>query len=322
MGGLNKKTSTILMLIAIIICLSLGGYGFFASGDKISFEKDVVNPNKDFLYQGKLYFYNGEELLGTYTCENPSGYCGYAHEYLDDADYSLDYYNDEKIDSINLISNRYAFITDTENPQEYNYDAGVILYDIVSNRQIARYNYVKNYSIGIENGYYIVQNAEGLWGVIQLTDATSLKIPFEYQFIGLQNQVTDELVDADIFVVAKDDTFALMDINGAKLTSDFNEQIFAYNGKYVITKNSDRYYLSDYAGNTAFNGISYKRLWFTSKYLNIVNVNNEYYLYDIESGFIATDLYLLEAGDVASSKISADNKLEMYINDKLINTIE
>ena len=321
MGGLNKKFTIIVVAIIIVICVSMGSYGLLAknSPSTNSGEKPIVDDNKEkkILYEGKLYFYDGDKLLGTYKCKNPDDYCGYAYEHINDDIHDLDYYADGKIDHLGIINNRFAFIADTKDTSELKNADGVILYDILDGREITTYRQVKNYTIGIENNLVIVQQQSMKWGVIQLSDLPIPKIAFEYDFIGLQNQVTDKKIDADIFVVNKDNAYFLVDINKAKLTSDFRDHIVSYNGNSVITLTNERQYASDYEGNALLNGEGFKKLTHVSKYIGILDNSNVYYIYDYSNNTQISEYLYLEEDDVIETTVFEDGTIEIYVNDIL-----
>jgi|GEM_PF-3079382 len=326
MGGLNKKITVTIVVLIIIICGSIGGYGLYLNSQIDDSKKKIVddNPNKELLYKGKLYFYDNDELIGTYTCSNLDGYCGYAYEYNDDELHGLNYYEDGEVNTISLINGRYAFLSDTEikEDDEYHHTANVILYDVVEERITARYRYVKNYTVGIENNYFIVQSDSHKWGVIQLGAIITLPIPFEYDFIGLQNQLTDGIVDADLFSVRKGNEYYLVDKNNATLTSGFHRKISSYNGRNVVTSEMGIFYYNNYEGETLLNGQGFRSLTFISKYLSVVTEQNAYYIYDAEMGMIISGIYTVHFGSKETSKVLEDGSIEMYIDDELKETVK
>ena len=68
----NNIGVLIIMIVLLIIALPAAIYGTY-----MHFQKDSLsNKNKEFYYEGKLFFYDNDTLLGTYTCKSEN--CGYA----------------------------------------------------------------------------------------------------------------------------------------------------------------------------------------------------------------------------------------------------
>jgi len=321
MGGLSRNKTILLMSLLIIVVLSFGIYGL-VNNDTVSFTKKVDNPNKEFRYENKLYFYDGDQLLGIYKCKNLDGYCGYGYAYFDDDIHEIDYYKEDDVANFTLVNNRYAFISDTNDDSEYKYDDSIILYDVINSREIATYKRVKNYSIGIDNNYFIVQHENGLWGVVQLGEINSVKIPFEYDYIGLRNDFTNGKITANIFAAKKDGSYFLIDIGNAKLTYDFGEKIVSYTTSNVILKDSSAYYLYDYSARRLLGTIEFAKLSFTDKYLNITTTYNSFYVYDLDLNEAISHYYSLNDGESGTSIINENGNIEVYVREKLVETIE
>ena len=285
----------IIVLLVISIPASLLGiyYKFFAPEEETIVEAPRV---KNFFEDGMLNFYEYNELIGTYTCQNPTGYCGYAYETVDDDMYGTNYYYDGSTDLMTLIDSRYAFLVDVEdNPDDvYNRSAEVILYDVREGMELGRYFAVKNYTVGIENSYYIVQNEVGKWGVIQLNPNepnVAEIIPFEYDFIGLQNKIAgmSSLIAAEEFIVKNGNAWFLINENGVTLTSSFINPIYEYDENALIVKASNlttgsTYSLYTYDGRKLLNQTDYKQIKIIDKYVAVYDVYGYFLLLDYNTG--------------------------------------
>lgn len=272
----NRKSTLITIIVLLILFIPLTIASTVLHFQNTNKEED--NPNHEFFYNGKLYFYDNQELLGTYTCES-NDYCDYAIS-RNNFSYDLFEHQEETMDKINLINNRYAFLMDTTITNLK--DAEIILYDLETSKELGRYKEVKNYGIGIDHNNYLVKNKEDMWGILQFYDGVNLKIPFAYTYMALadKKETVSNLISSDIISVLKENKWYLIDINDNKLTMDFADKIVSYNSQYVITNNGNTMRLSTYTGENILTG-EYKYLNFCSKYLAVIDSNNLFYFYDL-----------------------------------------
>lgn len=285
----------IIILLVISIPASFLGvyYKFFAPEDTPT----AVGPTtKPFFENGILNFYEYNDLIGTYTCQNPNGYCGYAYETLDDDLYAINYYYDASIDLVTLINGTYAFLVDTESDFDdpYNRNAEIILYDVKEGMELARYTSVKNYTVGLDNDYYIVQNESGKWGVIRLSTTSSGAIeiiPFEYEFIGVQNNIenTSISLSTNEFVVKKENDWLLIDQNNTPLTSGFINPIYEYDSNVLVVRTNSLitgslYSLYSYDGRKLLNQTDYKQIKMVGKYVAVFDIYGYFLLMDYNTG--------------------------------------
>ncbi len=277
------------------------------------------NPNHEKKYNGKLYFYNGEELVGTYECKYFNEYCDYATSRTTN-EYALDEYQEQTLTTMPIIENQYAFLMDT--PTNSLDTAEYILYDFVNQRVWGKYKEVKNYGIGIENNNYIVKNTNDLWGVLQIDTVINIKIPISYDYIGLVNKIDADsgYILADTFAVLKEEKWQLIDKNGAELTESLNEEIFSYNEKYVVLGNNNAMHIVDYKGEPVLNGV-FKYINFYSIYLEIIDNNNMFYLYDLTTKQMISKTHPVNAIDDVEIKLE-NNTIAIYIKNNLEEKIE
>src|SRR5574344_1095081 len=266
----SKKSVLILIIVLMVIVIPSAIWGTFNHFASTNVASDT-NVNKSFSYNGKLYFYNNNTLLGTYTCKYSN--CNYATGTIDDTNYNLKYHKVTP-SKIEMINNKYAFLTDNDSASD-----SVILYDITGNRVAGTFAAVKNYGVGIENNDFILKNSEGLWGVIGLGDTTSLVIPYSYNYIGLHDIEANNStsLEADIFAVKDTIGWKLISNQNVDLTKYYNYPIYDYNAKYVALKNSDLYYLYDYSNNLIVS-FGYKDIKFIGEYVGVINSTNQFYL--------------------------------------------
>lgn len=273
----NKKITFVIIIILLIVFVPLA---IFSTTLHLQNKKQSIdNPNHEFLYNGKLYFYKNDELLGNYVCEE-TDYCDYAIARMNST-YPLMEPKQTKNEKLSLIENRYAFLMDTTTTLLNT--AEIILFDIETNKEIGRYTEVKNYGVGIDNTIYLVKNKEGLWGAIEFKDGANLIIPYNYDYIGLVDQKEENgTISSSLFAVLKDKTWYLIDSNNNKVTDSFQNEIVSYNKEYVIVSNGTSMQLLNYTGRNRLFG-DYKYLNFCGKYIAIVDNSDVFYLFDIEN---------------------------------------
>ena len=314
----NKKSVLILIIVLMIIvipCSIWGTINHFTASNKSD-----NNVNKEFHYNNKLYFYNVNNLLGTYTCTN--SVCDYAYGTIDDSSYALRYHQVTTDEQIKLVNNRYAFIVDTTSSNAPYKDANVILYDVVGGRNTGTFSAVKNYAIGLENNQYIIKNMEGLWGVVALNDTPSLIIPYSYNYIGIHDVPANNStsLETDTYVVKDTTGWKLISNQNVDLTSYFNYPIYDYNSKYVAVKNNDYYFLYDYSNNLVVS-FGYKNIKFMGEYIGVLNSNNQFYVINPTTTADLSKKYTVNSLDDVSYTISS-NGLTLSINNIVVETIK
>ncbi len=311
----NKKVTLWVIIILLIILLPIT---IFSS---IMHFKNTKNPkentNHELKYNGKLYFYDQNQLLGTYTCQNPDGYCDYALM-NNNSTYSLEERKVKSNTKFSLIDKRYAFIMDSKT--EDLSEAEIKLYDLNINKVLTSYQSVKNYDLGIEGNYYIIQNENGKWGVIAIeNDNLIKKIDFIYDYIGLVNKETEnKKISSEIFAVLKDGIWQLIDINNAVFTTNISAEIFSYNSEYIVLQENNSMRLIDYKNNPLLN--NYKYINFYNKFLTIIDSFNEFYLYDLSKRVKVSQSISVNSIDDIELKI-VDNKIQILKDNSLVETI-
>ncbi len=316
----KKVFITIIVLLVIFLPLSICSFTLHILDEKNPRHKVIENPNHEFFWDNKLYFYSlSGNLLGTYECLNPDGICDYASNFDDDKLYAIDYH--ESIDAkIGLINNRYTFLVDAPSPAL----AKPILYDVVNNRIFTTYYSVKNYGIGIENDLFIVGNDNLKYGVLSLQGDPQVKVKFDYDYIGIANLLNEDenKIMSDLFVGYRDKFWFLLDMNGAVLTSAIEKEIVNYNGKHIIVKDNVGYDVVDYEDNIVLPNGPYQKISFTGKYLNILDTEDNFYVYDISLEQAITTPQHVKTTDKITSKLNEKGNLDVILNEKIIETVE
>lgn len=311
----NKKITLWVIIILLIIFLPMT---IFSS---IMHFKNPVNKEenseKKFKQNGKLYFYLENQPTSIYTCENPDGYCDYAlvsHNY----EYPLNEREIKKATKLPVNENRYVFITDSKTEELKT--APILLYDLSLNKVLKKYKEVKNYGIGINNDYYLLKDEKDKWGVISFEDGIKVYLPFEYDYIGLVDKVDTETnkIEANIFAVLKENEWQLIDSNGAVFTNSLSTPIFSYNSEYIVLKENDMMRLVDYQNNTVLN--NYKYINFYNKYLEIIDRNDMFYLYDLNNKRSISKSYEVDSIEDINLEIK-ENAIEIKKNDTLLETV-
>ncbi len=308
----NKKITLWVIIVLLIILAPITIFSTSMHFSRLAFEE---NKNHEFHYNGKLYFYKNDQLLGTYTCENPSGYCDYAIEMPNDS-YSLAEREIEESEKITTINDRYVFLIDTNSSQVEN--ANIILYDLSAERKIGEYKKVKDYQVGIDHDYYIIQNQNNLWGVFSLENDIVAEIPFQYNYIGLPDQIDEDTnkIESEIFATLKDEKWQLLTDNETIFST--NEEIVTYNDKYVVLKNENFMSLVDYDEKIILNNLKY--INFYNDYIIIISLNNEFYIYDINQNQKISNSYFVNNIDDIDLK-TENNELQIFVKDQLEQTI-
>ena len=307
----TKKTSILVIIIvllvisaplAILSCyLKLSGYTPKEKTEEKEPSKEdnstIKKPNNDSKYaNGKLYFYDlNKNLIGEYTCEKDP--CSYAVSNITDDDYPIAYLKSEETD-INPYNN-YAFINDNNK---------ILIYNFQTKEVVKTYQTIKNYHNMLE-GYMIVQDENNKWGVIKLDEVITEIIPLEYDFIGLSDSLNeDNMLNNENFIVLKDNLWAIIDNEGDLASNFLSLPITSYNDLLISVENDNIYYLYDYNGKRVVDESGFNYLSFTDKYINIIDHNNNLYIYDyMNDSKISPNMKINNSDDYRNSFTSTYN---------------
>lgn len=330
MNNGNKGSLIIIVILLIIfVPLSFLTITYKVKENKEQEKKEVKKALPEFYLDGTLNFVLYNNLIGTYTCENTKeeGYCGYAYETIDDDIYSLDYYEDSYLDELSIALSRYAFLVDTSTSYDKNNtdNATIILYDIEKAKVLASYKAVKDYTIGLDGDYFIVKDMNDLWGVIKLDDGNIIQIiPFEYNYIGVQNQIANakEQLDSDMFVALKNNFWYLLDNSGTVLNSPISASIYEYDSNIIVGVYNNKYSLYNYYGNMLLNSVSYDGIKIVGKYVLTIDNYDKYEVINYNTNeVVSTKNVTIESIKDVKYDINDDGSINIYKGDNLIETI-
>lgn len=312
-----QKISLVVIVLLLFLCLPLTGYGIYLNFSEDKKETTKENVNKEFFFDGKLWFYNEKnELLGTYACEHT--YCDYGSSYENDATYAIDAYVPLEQLVLPIVKNQYVFLRDTEEFESHE----VFLYDIKNNLSFKTNSYasVKNYQIGLKNNLFIVES-NNHFGVLEIQNLPILKLSATYDFIGIpKSQLEGEELLTDYFIALKDDEWMIIEQNEAKLTSDIKEEIVTFTGKEIITRDvSSNYHVKDYQNNNILEG-DFINLSFVDRYL-ACTTETEFYIYDFNKQENISETHTITSSDKIETELNSKNEIVITINDVIVETI-
>lgn len=254
----NKKPVIVTIVILLIIFTPLTVISAFIHADRNPLDE---NPGHDFYYKGKLWFYNSDDkLVSTYECGTET--CEFTKPIIDDAEYGINYYKDGTKMSVNIVDDKFTFITD-----------GVVvsLFNVEMGTTLQTYKAVKNYNIDLENNTYIIKNNSDLWGALTIGDNLSSVLPFEYDFIGIKDgDFENGRLNIKEFIVLKNSKWFLVDTSNNVLTEKVNNPIVNYNKNYLFTKTSDRYRIFGYDGVEYLSNYRIKNYVIEDNYYGII----------------------------------------------------
>lgn len=311
---MQEKKITLITII-VLLCIFLPLTAFATTMHFIENKENYENREHQFYLDGKLYFYNNDDLLGTYVCQN-TDYCDYAvsrnsstYELIEPKTVGQKY---------TLLHNRYAILMDTTTMQLLN--APVFLYDVQENQVLGTYKELKNYGVGIENEYYIAENEDGLWGVLKITEQIEEVIPFTYDYIGLSNiQNKNGQIKSDYFAVLKDNSWSIIDSQNNKVSDTVTDTLVDYNENYMITKKDSEMNLLTFDGRNRLFG-TYQYLHFCGPFIAIVDANGDFYVYDIDQNKEVSNRHIISSPDNITYKVEKEY-IHIFDEEELIENV-
>lgn len=316
----ENKSILVIIIVLLIIFLPLSLLGIYLNFANVLTDKtdtDLSNnsniSSNEKYKDGTLYFYDSDNnLLGTYNCVSTK--CSYGKSIIDDTDYSIDYLNTKSQD-FNIVNNRFIFIND-ENKYK--------LYDITNKKVIAEYDQVKNYNNMMQDDLYIVMS-NNKWGVVKIGETIETIIDFQYDFIGLIDNIdsSTNLLNSDNYVVKKDGIWYIVDKENDLISNPLSNEIASYNDVLIGVKSEDTYYLYDYYGQRKLEITGFNYISFTNKYINIVDKNNNLYVYDYINDKKISDDIKLDNNNYSTAFSSTfnqeTNSIDLVVKDKTYN---
>lgn len=308
----NNKTTLILAIVLTIIALPLAvlsTYGHILYGKNTPTTCDI-------------------KLIGgvCYSCENKTGYCNYAYNYINDNKYALNYYQG----STNYLtfSNNYVFLMDS--PTTFDYRKTIeypktIIYDKQTGKKL-KVAGLNNYGIGLNGNYYIGLTDTGKYTLFIINQTIKRVFDEEYDFIGVANHIIDNKLDSSKLVVLKDNKWKIIDINNNALTTEFNNSIYDYNSNVIAFYKDNKYFLSDYQDNNLL-GMYFDKVSFYQDIIVLISSNNLYVYDSATSKYLLSNISLDSLDDVKIEEetdsiiisISGLKKAQVYFDGRLTN---
>ena len=232
-----RKATFCVIIVLLVFFLPIT---IFSTTKAIQKAMYVENPLHEFKFENKLYFYDGEQLLGTYPCHNFPNVCEYATFTVPTPyEYQLREYIPENTTPVGVINKRYAFLVDTTMDKITN--ALITLYDLQEGSELSKYKEIKDYGTLLNNNLFIVKGLTDKYGVISLNEKVNLNIPLDYEYIGLV-ELYDEngLLNADRFVTYRNGLWQIIGSDNSAMSDSFSEAIITYNKTYLVLKNENQ----------------------------------------------------------------------------------
>lgn len=307
----NQKVIYITIIVLLCIFLPLTIIGFIFRDDKNLLDE---NPGHDTYYKGKIWFYDdNDKLLSSYECQTEI--CEFTVPTIDDAAYGINYYGEGTMEKVPVVDNKYTFITD---------GAVIYLYNVTNGTTLGTYKAVKNYNTSLENNAFIVQNQNGLWGVLTIGSTLSSVLPFEYDFVGLINKTNEDgTLNTDKFIVRKNNKWHLVDVTGVEpnaITGEIEDPIVDYTDYYVISKNMNKVRIHSYENYEYLTNYSIKDYVLEDKYIGIIT-DNFLLIYDNLGSNYLKDITLTGITGEIDLELS-NNNLNVKVDNEVIETIE
>lgn len=297
----DKKTLfTIIGLLAIFLPLSIIG-----TINNLKSKNVVVddNPNKDFIYNDTVYFYDDNgSLIDKYSCSN----CSRSETIIDDEAYHTNYYKNGTKSFGPTIDSMYG---------TFKKDERIAIYSLVSHGIVTDYEKIKNYNTDHTNQVIITYNNKK-YGATYL-DGSNSGLKSEYDYIAIPAHFKNNLLDTSMFIGKINDLWYLLDSSGNAIMRAVEKEIVDFNSLYYITYDGE-YHIFDYEGNEYLNSITKNNVYGIDKYL-FVDTSSELLMYgDINEG-IKESIKLSDYKDIYFSL--NDNEITIMKEGKVLETI-
>lgn len=261
---MKDKKTLITIIVLLVIFLPIGVFGTIKSFSTTKPDVKDDNPNKEFKYNNKLYFYYNDKLLSTYECSS----CTLASSSIDDINYHTNYYKSENNELASVINEYYGLFKENDN---------IILYNLVNSKKIDAYKSIKNYNIDATSKFAITEKSNGM-GVI-FFDLSSSPIPNEYEYISLPAHIIDNKLDTSKFIVKKDNMWSIISANKEVDVAQIIDEIVDFNDNYYITYANDTYHVYDRNNIEYLENLPKTNVYGVGKYIFVLN-NNQLFIYE------------------------------------------
>lgn len=301
---MKDKKTLITIIVLLVIFLPIGVFGTIKSFSTTKPDVKDDNPNKEFKYNNKLYFYYNDKLLSTYECSS----CTLASSSIDDINYHTNYYKSENNELASVINEYYGLFKENDN---------IILYNLVNSKKIDAYKSIKNYNIDATSKFAITEKSNGM-GVI-FFDLSSSPIPNEYEYISLPAHIIDNKLDTSKFIVKKDNMWSIISANKEVDVAPIIDEIVDFNDNYYITYANDTYHVYDRNNIEYLENLPKTNVYGVGKYIFVLN-NNQLFIYE---NCLSPVIKIMELPNYNSIYFyQNNNKIDIMIDGNLQETLE
>lgn len=301
---MKDKKTLITIIVLLVIFLPIGVFGTIKSFSATKPDVKDDNPNKEFKYNNKLYFYYNDKLLSTYECST----CTLASSSIDDINYHTNYYKSENNELASVINEYYGLFKENDN---------IILYNLVNSKKIDAYKSIKNYNIDATSKFAITEKSNGM-GVI-FFDLSSSPIPNVYEYITLPSHIIDNKLDTSKFIVKKDNMWSVIGANKKVDVAPVLDEIVDFNDNYYITFANNTYHIYDRNNIEYLENLPKTNVYGVGKYIFVLN-NNQLFIYE---NCLSPVIKIMELPNYNSIYFyQNNNKIDIMIDGNLQETLE
>lgn len=301
---MKDKKTLITIIVLLVIFLPIGLFGTIKSFSTTKSDVKDDNPNKEFKYNNKLYFYYNDKLLSTYECST----CTLATSSIDDINYHTNYYKSDDKELAGVLNEYYGLFKEKDN---------IILYNLKNNKKIDSYKSIKNYNIDATSKFAITEKSNGM-GVI-FFDLSNSPIPNVYEYITLPSHIIDNKLDTSKFIVKKDNMWSVISANKKVDVAPIIDEIVDFNDNYYITYANDTYHVYDRNNIEYLENLPKTNVYGVGKYIFVLN-NNQLFIYE---NCLSPVIKIMELPNYNSIYFyQNNNKIDIMIDENLHETLE
>lgn len=301
---MKDKKTLITIIVLLVIFLPIGLFGTIKSFSTTKSDVKDDNPNKEFKYNNKLYFYYNDKLLSTYECST----CTLASSSIDDINYHTNYYKSDDKELAGVLNEYYGLFKENDN---------IILYNLVNNKKIDSYKSIKNYNIDATSKFAITEKSSGK-GVI-FFDLSNSPIPNVYEYITVPSHIIDNKLDTSKFIVKKDNMWSVISANKKVDVAPIIDEIVDFNDSYYITFANNTYHIYDRNNIEYLENLPKTNVYGVGKYIFVLN-NNQLFIYE---NCLSPVIKIMELPNYNSIYFyQNNNKIDIMIDENLHETLE
>lgn len=271
-NNLTKKEKiiyiSVISVILLIIIFVIIYFKFVKKTKKINtpVKEEIIIEKDNYIYNnGVLEFLDKDDkILGKYECENKDEEKCFVAYYSNDNLSDLPKYVDQSGKQINRLSqiynNNFVFV------QDGNF---ISLYDIAKKEKKGTYETINKGETS--NNLVVFKDDKGKYGLLEILENNyNILIDAKFDYLEIYNS-------SDKFIASDDEGNFLVDKNGLVLTSYFKGNIKSFNGRFIVTYDTD-YYIYDYNANKVLPD-SYDNIKLDEEFVFTIN-NRKMIIYD------------------------------------------